>query len=120
MSTLDPLEVRRLLDEAAIAPNADARGKKYEELLVYVFECVPGTLVVPNTRNYFGAEQVDLAVSNGGAFQGLPEQFLVECKNYADPLDSKSVGYFLFICLSKESKLAVVAAANGALRHQAW
>jgi len=106
-------EVTRLLAEAAAAPTADAKGKKYEALLVYVFGAVPGALVEANLTTYFGAEQVDIAVSNGGAFPTLPEHFLVECKNYDHPLDSKSVGYFLFICLSREAKLAVIVAANG-------
>lgn len=113
MSGLDPVEVRRLLREAESGANADERGKRYEALLTYVFEAVPNTLVAANTRNYFGAEQVDLAVSNGGGFAGLPDQFLVECKNCQEPVDSSAVGYFLFICLMKGSNLAVIAAANG-------
>jgi len=113
MTTLDPRTVRRMLASAAKATTADGRGKKYERLLEYVFSSVDGSLVVADERNYFGAEQVDLGVSNGGAFPGLPEQFLVECKNYAEPLDSKSVGYFLFICLSRGAELAIVAAADG-------
>jgi hypothetical protein len=113
VSGLDPVEVRRLLQEAESGANADERGKRYEALLSYVFEAVPGTLAVPDTRNYFGGEQVDLAISNGGGFVGLPNEFLVECKNYKQPVDSKAVGYFLFICLTRSSRLAVIAAANG-------
>lgn len=113
MSGFDPAEIVRLLADAQSSSSADERGKRYEALLKYIFDCPEQSLVVGNERNYFGAEQVDLAVSNGGAFPGLPEEFLVECKNYADPIDSKSVGYFLFICLSRGADLAVVAAANG-------
>jgi hypothetical protein len=113
VSGLDPLRVRSLLDAAKGGVTADQRGKRYEELLAYVFASVPGSLVVRDRRSYFGAEQVDLAVSNGGAFPGLPGQFLVECKNYSEPVDSKSVGYFLFICISRGAELAVVAAADG-------
>jgi hypothetical protein len=113
VSELDPVEVHRLLQEAESGANADERGKRYEALLTYVFDTVPDTLVVANTRNYFGGEQVDLAISNGGGFPGLPGQFLVECKNYREPVDSKAVGYFLFICQMRGSDLAVIAAANG-------
>lgn len=102
-----------MLAEAAQAESSDERGKRYEALLHYVFESVPGTLVVPNQRSYFGAEQVDLAVGNHGGFDGLPKHFLVECKNYAHPLDSKSVGYFLFICMTRKVDLAIIVAANG-------
>ncbi|MHA7293538.1 hypothetical protein [Arthrobacter sp. HLT1-21] len=113
MRNFDPTEVKRMLAEAAQSGTADAKGRKYESLLQYVFESVPGTLVVPNQRSYFGAEQVDLAVGNRGGFDGLPRHFLVECKNYDHPLDSKSVGYFLFICMTRKFDLAIIAAANG-------
>lgn len=111
--TFDPQEVKRLLEESDQAPTATARGEKYEELLAYVFDSIPDSLVVRNKRNFFGAEQIDLAVSHGGGFPGLPDKFLVECKNYGDPVDSKAVGYFLFICLSRSVELAIVAAAEG-------
>ncbi len=107
MTGLSAAEVQRLLALAEAADlDSDERGRKFEQLLAYVFEAVPGTLVMPNTKNYFGGEQVDLAVANTGGFDGLPDKVLVECKNYAHPLDSKSVGYFLFICLSRGVKLA--------------
>jgi hypothetical protein len=102
-----------MLTEAADGATEDERGKKYEALLVYVFESVPNVIVAANTKNYFGAEQIDIAVSNGGGFPGLPDEFLVECKNYAHPVDSKAVGYFLFICVSRRAKLAIVAANSG-------
>jgi hypothetical protein len=111
--TFDPQEVKRLLAESDQAATATARGAKYEDLLAYVFDSVPDSLVVRNKRNFFGAEQIDLAVSHGGGFPGLPEKFLVECKNYGDPVDSKAIGYFLFICLSRSAELAIVAAAEG-------
>jgi hypothetical protein len=111
--TFDPQEVKRLLDESDQAATATARGAKYEELLAYVFDSVPDSLVVRSKRNFFGAEQIDLAVSHGGGFPGLPDKFLVECKNYGDPVDSKAIGYFLFICVSRSAELAIVVAAEG-------
>jgi hypothetical protein len=81
VSGFSPTEVARLLAEAENGATADERGKRYETLLRYVFDSVPESLVVANERNYFGAEQVDLAVSNGGGFPGLPGQFLVDAAN---------------------------------------
>ena len=69
--------------------------------------------MVGDISSDFAAEQIDIAVSNRGGFPALPNEFLVECKNYAAPLDSKSVGYFLFICLSRGAKLAVIVAKSG-------
>ncbi len=107
------VEVTRLLAEADGASTSDAKGKHYEALLKYVFESVPGSLVIDNRKTFFKTEQIDLAVGHDGGFVGLPEHFLVECKNYDHPVDSKAVGYFLFIAISRGSKLAVLAAAMG-------
>ena len=89
--------VKALLD-AAEAPTLtpQARGKKFEELLIHLFASVADTLV-----------------ANRGGFRSLPPEFLVECKNYSAPLDSKSVGYFLFICISRRANLAVIVASSG-------
>ncbi|WP_308491857.1 restriction endonuclease [Microbacterium terrisoli] len=107
-------EVARILHEAE-DPDLDsqARGRKFEELLIYMFDSVDDSLVAGNVTSGFAAEQIDIAVSNRGGFPGLPSQFLVECKNYSSPLDSKSVGYFLFICLSRRAELAVIVAKSG-------
>jgi hypothetical protein len=114
MAGLTNAEVLRMLALAeASTNNAHQRGQLFEQLLKYIFEAVPASRVATNVTSFFGAEQIDLAVSNRGAFPALPERFLVECKNYSAPLDSKSVGYFLFICLSRKSDLAVVVASSG-------
>jgi hypothetical protein len=104
--------IRLAISEAAAAPDSDAAGKRYERLLVDMFEAI-GCLVRPNMTNYFGAGQIDLGVANRQSIPGLPAQFLVECKNYMDPVDSKAVGYFLFLALSRKAELAVVVAASG-------
>lgn len=107
-------EVKELLD-AAEAPTLtpQARGKKFEELLIHLFASVADTLVVGDVSSDFAAEQIDIAVANRGGFRSLPPEFLVECKNYSAPLDSKSVGYFLFICISRRANLAVIVASSG-------
>lgn len=106
-------EIKRLLAVADAATSTDAKGRAYEVVLEYVFKSIKGTMVRPNRLSYYKTEQVDLAVGHDGAALNLPRHFLVECKNYGDSLDSKSVGYFLFIAMSRGIKLAVVAAASG-------
>lgn len=113
MTAFDPTIVEKLIRESESAATANERGQKYEAVLAYIFNCVPGTVVVPNSTSYYGSEQIDIAVAHSGALSGLPAEFLVECKNYTHPVDSKAVGYFLFICLSRGARLAVIAAANG-------
>lgn len=102
-----------MMDASENASHAQAKGEIFERLLKYVFESVPGTLVRHNSASFFGSEQIDLAVANRGGFPGLPDKFLVECKNYSDPVDSKAVGYFLYICVSRSAELAVIVASNG-------
>lgn len=113
MSGLDPQVVKQMMDASDNASHAQAKGELFEQLLKYVFESVPGTLVRHNSASFFGSEQIDLAVANRGGFPGLPDKFLVECKNYSDPVDSKAVGYFLYICVSRSAELAVIVASNG-------
>jgi hypothetical protein len=93
--------------------TSQARGQKFEELLIHIFDSVQDSLVIGNISSDFASEQIDIAVSNRGGFPSLPSEFLVECKNYSEPLDSKSVGYFLFICVSRGAKLAVIIAKSG-------
>lgn len=113
MRKFDPERLREMLDNAESASEAAVRGRLFEDLLTYIFECVPEVRVVQNSVNFFGAEQVDIAVGHRGAFGSLPNHFLVECKNYEHPVDSKAVGYFLYICISKKVQLAVICASNG-------
>lgn len=93
--------------------SPDERGKRFERLLLWLLDEVPDALAIANVTSDFGTEQIDVAVANRGGFRSLPAHFLVECKNYASPLDSKSVGYFLFICLSRGIELAVIVASSG-------
>lgn len=113
MSGIKASEVKKRLVAAEAAPTADAKGKLFEDLLVYLFESVPGTMVEKNSTTFFKAQQIDVAVSHNGVFTGVPSPFLVECKNYEDHVDSKAVGYFLFTAISRSSPLAVIVAANG-------
>lgn len=114
MSSTFKSEVRKRLKAAeATGLTAAAKGGLFEQLLVYIFDELPATIVEPDIISSFGTEQVDIAVSNRGAFPSLPSVFLVECKNYRHKLDSKAVGYFLFICLSRKVELAVIVASDG-------
>lgn len=106
-------QIAELLAAADAAAPGHATGVAYEQLLLHIFGSVDGTIVQPDEKSHYGTEQVDIAVSHGGVFPGVPNKFLVECKNYAHPVDSRSVGYFLYICVSRACELAVVVAANG-------
>lgn len=113
---LDPARVAKLLLAAATAGNTDAQGKAYEALAVYLFESVAGCLVEHNVTSVFGTEQIDVAVGNGRHQDGLallPSVILVECKDWEQPVDSKTVGYFLNILTGRSVEVGILIAANG-------
>jgi hypothetical protein len=104
------------LDAAAAAPTSDARGKAYEALVVYLFSCVPGCIIECDITNAFGTEQIDVAVGNVATERGLyllPRVFLVECKDWNQPVDSKTVGYFLNILAGRSLEVGILVAASG-------
>lgn len=106
----------RLLDAVSLAMHSQAKGEAYEKLIAYLFESVPGCIVDRDITNVFGTEQIDVAVGNiheVGGLRLLPSIFLVECKNWDDPVDSQAIGYFFNILASRALELGVLIAANG-------
>jgi hypothetical protein len=113
---LEPIVVRRYLREAAAGTSADAQGKAYEALTVHLFESVPGCFAERNIISFFGAEQIDVAVGNPRLPEGLPllpTVLIVECKDWARPVDSKTVGYFINILANRGVEAGILVAANG-------
>jgi hypothetical protein len=113
---LDPAVVRRHLHNAAASTTMDAQGKAYEELAVYLFECIPGCLAERDIISFFGAEQIDVGIGNPRLPDGLallPTALIVECKDWARPVDSKTVGYFVNILANRGVEVGILIAANG-------
>jgi len=113
---LDPAAVRRYLHDAATSTTCDAQGKAYEALAVYLFECIPGCFAERNIISFFGTEQIDVGVGNPRLPQGLPllpTVLIVECKDWARPVDSKTVGYFINILANRGVETGILIAANG-------
>ena len=99
----------------------EQRGRRYESLLAYLLESVPGCFVQRNSLNYYGTEEVDITVANekaDGGFRMLPEIFIVECKNWSVPVDSTTLGYFVNVVVDRGCSLGILAAANGITGHQ--
>jgi hypothetical protein len=114
--TLEPAMIRRYLIDAKAAAVSDEKGKLYEELLIYLFEAVPGCIAERNLTNVFRTEQIDIAVGNagdGGGLRLLPHVILVECKDWGKPVGSSTVGYFMNILAGRGVELGVLVAANG-------
>jgi hypothetical protein len=83
---------------------------------VYLFECIPGCLAERDIISFFGAEQIDVGVGNPRLPEGLallPTALLVECEDWARPVDSKTVGYFINILANRIVEAGILIAANG-------
>ncbi|MGW3242360.1 restriction endonuclease [Streptomyces sp. NPDC001070] len=93
-----------------------ARGDALEELFCYLLNELPGVRTRRNSIDLFRSAEIDIAVLNGrvapwlGAF---PFLFLVECKNWDDPVDSATVAAFKTKLENRSVELGIIVAANG-------
>ncbi|WP_170191978.1 restriction endonuclease [Saccharothrix syringae] len=109
--------VREYLGRAGDLSNTThVRGRAYEDALAYVFKSIPGCDIQRNSLNQFLSEEIDLSVMNFQDLDGLralPEIFLVECKNWSEPVDSATVTTFASKIRHRGCTLGVLVAANG-------
>ena len=93
-----------------------ARGRAFEELFCYLLAGVPGIVYQTDTVNFAQSDEIDIAVANSGNVSGLacfPTLFLVEAKNWTDPVDSISIGAFIDKLRDRHIELGILVAANG-------
>src|SRR5262249_51483408 len=85
VTAIDRTYVAKLLAAGDSAHTMAARGRALEDLIVYVFELVPGIILTQrNELNAFEAEEIDVAFWNEGDPAGLrlfDHILLIECKN---------------------------------------
>ncbi|KIE25718.1 hypothetical protein LK08_17705 [Streptomyces sp. MUSC 125] len=93
-----------------------ARGDALEDLFCYLLELLPGVSVRRKAVDRFKSSEVDVIVANIGEARWLktyPTIFLVECKNWDNPVDSQSVLAFSGKLEMRYVELGVLVAANG-------
>lgn len=99
------------------AGDSAAKGKSLEDLLVYLLSDIPGIADMERNRlNAFGTEELDIAVINTAAQDGLaflPTVLLVECKNWSHAVDSAAVTYFASRVKNRGCEVGVLVAAAG-------
>lgn len=117
MAPINHQHVQKLLVEGDLAVTSAARGKVLEELIVYLFELIPGvTLSARNELNAFGSEEIDVAFWNEGEPQGLrlfDHILLVECKNWSTAVGYPELAIFHDKLLSRGRPLGIFVAAHG-------
>ena len=71
----------------------------------------PGCFAERDISSFFGAEQIDIAVGNPRLPEGLAwlsMVLLVECLDWARPVDSKTVGYFINILAGRSVEAGIL------------
>jgi hypothetical protein len=117
VTAIDRQRVARLLTDGDAAATTTERGRALEDLLVYLFELIPGVLVTArNAMNAFHAEEIDVAFWNEGLFAGLrmfDHILLVECKNWSTPAGYPELAIFNDKLMSRGRPMGIFVAASG-------
>lgn len=117
MPPYSPKKIKSFFTKAAAAKTKAEKGKLLEDLACYLFEEIPGiTLSARNVKNTCETEEIDVAFWNGQHPRGLKELnfvILVECKNWAKPVGSMEVNWFITKVRNRALDFGVLLAANG-------
>lgn len=101
------------LDKTRVAKE---RGDALEELFCYLLCELPGIAVRRNTRDPMRSKEIDIAVANAHEARWLnlyPPAFLVECKNWDEPVGASVVGDFINKLEESFVAAGILVAANG-------
>lgn len=92
-----------------------ARGDALEDLICYLLENVSGIMLRRNAIDRAKSMEIDVTVASRqeGWMKVLHPLFLVECKNWSDPVDSKAINDFSTKLLDRNIKDGLLIAANG-------
>jgi hypothetical protein len=117
VAAFSPGRIATLLAKGDSATSAFEKGKKLEELIVYVLGTVPGMkFFKANIVNSRGSEEVDVAFFNSKSRTGLPfleYLVLVECKNWSSAVGALHVREFTTKLKHRACAYGVLIAANG-------
>jgi len=117
MAVISQEVVRSYFD--GVTPDGEplGQGPALEELVCYVFGCIPGiTVARRNVLNAFQTEEMDVAFWNSQDREGfyfLPYVILVECKNWSKPVGSQEVAYFISRVENRGLDFGILVATNG-------
>ncbi len=117
MTAINRGQVAALLAAGDAATTTTARGRALEDLIVYLFELIPGiTVSARNEMNAFQAEEIDVAFWNEQDPTGLrlfDHLILVECKNWSTPAGYPELAVFYDKLRSRGRQFGILVAALG-------
>lgn len=117
MAVYSALRIDNFISQGANkALTTKERGDALEQLFCYLLDKLPGVRTRCNGVDYFQSSEIDIAVANAKVAQWLrpfPHLFLVECKNWDQPVDSAAVAAFILKLTERCVELGIIVAANG-------
>ena len=102
----------------ANAATTKEKGDRLEDLASYLFLLIPSLVPRRNLLDEDLAYESDIVVRNLNASSNLVSDllgrhFLVECKNWENPVGVKDIGYFLYRMRLTHSRFGVIFAKSG-------
>jgi hypothetical protein len=98
MPAINTSTLKGYINVGQSAGTTAEKGRALEDLICYLFGLVPGvTITHRNEMNAFDSEEIDVALWNEqdpSGFHFLPNVFLVEAKNWSNPVSSIEVNWF--------------------------
>jgi Restriction endonuclease len=98
MPAIDRAIIQGFIDAGRNGQTTAVQGRALEDLICYVMGLVPGVAITHrNALNVFDTEEIDVAIWNDGATDGLfalPTLILIECKNWSVRVGSNEVSWF--------------------------
>jgi restriction endonuclease len=117
MPEIDRKRIAELFARGDDAPTPVEKGDALEELIAYLFECIPGlTVTARKGMDASGAQEIDVAFWNDSHPEGLrlfDHVLLVECKNWAEPVGHAELSVFTDKLRSRGRPLGILIAASG-------
>lgn len=93
------------------------KGQLLEDLIEYVLQNIEGIENIQrNILNTFASEEIDVSVYNNKSDLGLPFApfvFLVECKNWSNPVSSDEIAWFFTKLRNRACEFGILVAASG-------
>jgi hypothetical protein len=117
MPEIDAKQLADLFARADAASTSPEKGRALEELIAYLFGCIPGLSVIArNVLDESGAQEVDIAFWNEKDANGLmffDYVLLVECKNWSRPVGHPELTVFADKLRSRGRPQGILVATNG-------
>lgn len=109
--------IQDFLNRSDAAANADAKGRIFEDLVVYLMDKYQGVRVAErNVLDVTGAQELDVVFWNNrvrSPFDFLDPILITECKNEANPLSSAKCREFVAKLRSRGANTGLLITSSG-------